>query len=1238
MKNLKGLCTDTRPVDTPEGYYFFGKNGMQGNIDGSTTNEQGFVKLKSKVSLTIIGVVETDSKTVIFSTNNTYSEIGVLDAEKDIYNVIVNDENLDYKFNFNLNNPIKGEFQKDYKNRLIVSWKDNINPPRIINIDNNKNKNIDDYLLFSSWQRCTIESLVSQGGSVIKGCYIPVVRYINEGLYTDYFVYGKPCYVSSTNNSEITLNITNIDKRYNKIQVAFLITNEGITKVIELTPVAVSDNVRITYSGSYESETTLELLFGITPYYTNAKAITQLNDELFLGNLEEYNLDKINYYMQKQALKAKLKWKSSLISNVISTNGDGTFISDNDYLSGKYKGLCHQETYAFYIIANLKNGRKTNGYIIANREAILDDLSSSLVGGKVGVVAKKYQIEDTIDFATVDYVNNTGDFGYWENQDETYPEQNIEGFGNPFEELKGKKVRHFRTPSHELCFSNFYNYPDINYGSKELDILSVIVEFTIPEEIKDQVVSYELCYAKRNQIDITNLGQSLFLVGSKQRNQTGVPFNVTSTGGNFNYNAYGVEDDANKANFIDDTIMRFHSFDMLQNKLAVKPDILINQLKYKKQLNFGVYNPPTPNVNYKLQNIEGIQNDSGDFNTSFYKERSIYQVIDYTNISKSPLLVSSPINNNKARKLANFKFAPNNSYFGDIDNRLLESCYTATLLGHGVEKLVEEGDATFQTFNGDETNIYFPMFEISYLSNLLRVLNNVFVNFYNQELVSTGVEIKTIISEPIYGGDMFVSDYSFVTYGRRDIYDNVSTPEGSNRFVHRFLCETASNVNLRYQKVGDIYTNFYPKSNGKWIRSLDKSLEPNSFGYDREFNLLLEENITCFNPFAEPQYTHPFRVTRSSPSQREKNKRSWRNFSPLDYYEMPKNYGDIINLESLDDKLLIHHRNALFVTREKARLTTDILSVVLGAGDIFEFNPIQALETNLGYGGTTQNNGLIVSPLGYHFIENGKPFIYKNGLKSLTNSMYNFFSKYLTEEEDNTFIGNGITYGYDKNNKRFLISVKSKKENIDTSFTLSYSIEQDNWVFYHDYIADFYFHTKNNLFSIKNNTFYKNSGGKAGVYYDEVVNPFIIDVVFRTQEEVTLESVNWITENIKNYLSENEYLDEFNTLTHISVRNLYQHTGRIELKTTNWWDKNYSKKKNKFNFNHIRNIITRTSNSFVKGVFQNYNLENVKLIDNWYNKDYMESNFFIVRFEYDNNLDSLFCLNEVGITFNNTIV
>ena len=1241
---LLGLDTDSRPSEITEGYYSFGKNGLD-YIDKTVSNEFGFRKLDVLVVNTIIGIIETGDKAVIFSTDNTISEIGLLDLTTETYVIIVNDSTKTYKFNFNISNPIKGEFQKNFNNELIIVFKDNVQFPKIINVTNNQAITLNDYLLFPSWTKCQIETVVSKGGNVTKGCYIPVLRYIKEGLFTDYFVYGSPCYIGNDNNSQITVKVTNIDSNYDKIQLCFIVINNGITKVVQLDKVNAYQSSIITFNGSYKDELDFETFFAVTPYYTNFKAITQLNDELYLGNLEEYNQNKVDYHMQKASLNAKLKWKSTLIKDVVSN-----FDTNSDYLSGKYKGFFHQEVYCFFIVGNLRNGRKTKAYIIANDAVVGDALSTSSYS-TLGVTGSKYQLEDTIDLNKVNFTEKTGAFGYWENQNEVYPTSNIEGFGNPFVGFSGNKVKHFKTPSHNFCYTNFYADSNLEYGSRYLDILNVFVDsFVIPAEIASEVVSYELCYAKRQQVDITNIGQSLYMLGSNANSQENLT-NMTSTGGNFNWDGYGTDgsDNANKNNYMKEKLLRFHSFDMLYYKVAIKPDIIINQLKLVKKIvdddKQGTISGVVVNgvnVGDAQQSISGVLNDFGDFDKVFYKERSIYMVFDYT-LGKEKTTVSGITTLNKARKINNFKFNPNNSYSGDIDNRLAENVYTAELSGvdltNSANWIVRSNDNT-QSFKGTHELVRFPRFETTYLSNLIRVVNDVYNSYYSQTIISTQVANTGSSSAILYNGDCFINYYSFVTFGKRDIFDKANGIDSSNRFIHRFVCESASNINLRYQKIGDIYTNFYPNSNGSWIRNLDKNLEPNNFGYDREFNKLNEQNISIYNPYVSYKYKYPFSIIRSSQLNNTfKTERSWRNFAPLDSFEMPKNYDEIINLQGMGDNLLIHMRNMLFVTRDKGRLGLDNLNIVLGSGNIFEFNPIKVEENNLGIAGTKQDIGLLVSPLGYHFIDNGIPYIYSQGLKSLSNKMSNFFVEYLKTNKNNPLNDDGIIFGYDKKYKRILMSLKNNQN----SFTISYSLEKQNWTFFHDYIADMYFHSRTRLYSVKNNKIFINDEGVMGNYYEpdfldagtysKVIHPFFIDIVFKQKEQSTLTSVNWVTDSINSYLKQ-EVINK-NTLTHLTIRNDEQHSGRIFLTGDNWYESKFVKMKDVFSFNNFNNIIVKGIPVNLESILKDYLLRNEITNINWYEIENMFSYYHVVRFEYDNKVNNIILLKEAFVNQEN---
>jgi hypothetical protein len=156
--------------------------------------------------------------------------------------------------------------------------------------------------------------------------------------------------------------------------------------------------------------------------------------------------------------------------------------------------------------------------------------------------------------------------------------------------------------------------------------------------------------------------------------------------------------------------------------------------------------------------------------------------------------------------------------------------------------------------------------------------------------------------------------------------------------------------------------------------------------------------------------------------------RSWRTSLPLDFFECQKNMGPINHLEGMDDRLLIHHENALFLTQDKTKLESDLLSVTLGAGDIFQFEPQEAQSARLGYAGTQHNLACVRTPAGYIFVDGkeGQIFIYKGTLSLMNEGMNTFFRDFLKLKENNPFIGNGFTIGYDNDYKRIMLTVKNK--------------------------------------------------------------------------------------------------------------------------------------------------------------------------------------------------------------------
>lgn len=205
----------------------------------------------------------------------------------------------------------------------------------------------------------------------------------------------------------------------------------------------------------------------------------------------------------------------------------------------------------------------------------------------------------------------------------------------------------------------------------------------------------------------------------------------------------------------------------------------------------------------------------------------------------------------------------------------------------------------------------------------------------------------------------------------------------------------------------------------------------------------------------------------------------------------------------------------------------------------------------------------------------------------------------------------------------------------DESFTLSWDVEEvDNWVFYHDYIPDFYFRVRKQLFSLKNGKIYRHNEGTPGKFYGDTIYPFFMDLVFRNDRDVILNSVNWISEN----LTSTQLANEFKTFTHITVWNSQQCTGRIALSDVKDVLEYVtdSKLQGYWSVNEFRDLVVNRNGDFLKDIFANFAVKDAALNANqmWYNEMLMEDKYFVVRLEYDNMDGNTVLLHEASINEN----
>lgn len=1023
-KNTKGLFMDTRPIDQPQDTYAFGKNGIQNYKKLAIFNEPGFTVSSASIPYTVNGIIETDTTPIIFSTDDTNSAIGFFDPVTDSYVSIFNDTSLAFKIGFKKSNYITGEFQKDRTGAYIAVFTDKVLPMMYINCTTPNITKKQDILFFLRANAPTISITTQSGGQLLTGSYVIYIKYARiDGSETPYLGSSQPIVVSGvdgsgTSSEAIAITLTNCDMSYDYVIVGILKRINGITTAEELDFINISPTVNILYSG--DNTTSVldpgELIIPPATYNT-VGTLTQLNDILFIGNLSQSPA--INY--QKYAGLIKVRWTSKMVDMASIPK---------DILSGLTKGFAHGEVVSLYIRLILTDGSKSRAFPIAGRPSVSGETSTITAGG---MTAKRFQINDTILFP--DRPSRSGAPGYWENQDETYPDTidyDSTSLGGP--NLRGQKVRHHKMPTHNWIANNF-NSGDATYGLSTLDILGLELSgIIIPADIIDIVDSYEILYAKRTTGNMTVLGQSQLYCAAQALGdiQSGSTSNLVSSGGNWNTVA-GISTYRDINNPKENPLhlrtdrVRMHPFELLFNKIEIPQSGCYLQLEWKMRIPVGSDNT----LSFAVDPVIPIRDR---------RPADILPVVYLINGRHPSVVITPTTGSDFLRSYLNIQYAPNAANLGDWNNTHQETAIVGQLNAaiptiNVSQQHVPVGQVQMEDRNPARDAV---QYEESFLATLRVLRTNVYTSVLSQSLIRTGQSFKPNIgtTTPIYAGDTFPCDYCFNNYGWTSALDG-ETGAGDQelagvKVARRFLCESVANINSRYEIPGNIYSRWIPNNSGafntNYLMPFSRSIDCNQFGYSKDLNALNEyESIQIFNPFEIIVTKFPDRVHRGGQFKREGKPSSWRTFLPLDYYDIRKDRGQIINLAGLDDNLIIHTEAALIVTQDKTTLKGNTLSVTLGTADIFQYAPLEAIGTKLGYGGTHHDLACAVTPMGYIFIDNisGQIFVFKGALKLMSEGLNTFFKQYLKVEGVNPFIGNGMSIGYDPDYTRILLTVKN---------------------------------------------------------------------------------------------------------------------------------------------------------------------------------------------------------------------
>ena len=349
---LKGLFKDTGNIDQPEGTWRHARNMILNETDGAVSNEGG-VKRKGTLpggftsqDYKVIGTIEVnDNRVILFladvvtSTTPTTaprSEIGIWEAGE--YTTLLNlpitagSGKPTNDLNFRESYPIEGTFKINSKGELIIYWTDDLNPPRVLNVNRQRHSgsvtfasklygvsaltvdNIDILNLFPYSgpvphveldDQGTHQGSVIEGGGLLTAVYYLALAYVDEEyVSTNYLTVSNPISIvdefdatiptnkkdgaraGSQSTKAIKWDISNLNITYKYLRPVVIRSKGNAREAFKLNDIEFSTNtVSVVFSGLETSATgSVEEVIIDTIAYDTAKTIQQLDNILYLGN------------------------------------------------------------------------------------------------------------------------------------------------------------------------------------------------------------------------------------------------------------------------------------------------------------------------------------------------------------------------------------------------------------------------------------------------------------------------------------------------------------------------------------------------------------------------------------------------------------------------------------------------------------------------------------------------------------------------------------------------------------------------------------------------------------------------------------------------------------------------------------------------------------------------------------------------------------------------------------------
>lgn len=365
----KGMNQDALNYLQPQGTYRYAKNMVKGDrhaVGYGLSVEESDKEVESIGEVVGAYYVESINSTVLFVLPGSIYLFSH-DTEKATF--VASDSEFGCDWKFNACEYISATFKTDQPcNELkvyfssgceyfVVNITEMLTPERkagLVESINNKDNTFceltcDHFKIFKCVCSPTITAISSDRGGhrLVNGTYQFVVQLEdNGGNTTNWYKVTDPVSVASENNqpgelslSSIKVHITDLDCRYDKVNIAVIQTVEGVnTAEVVATRHYSTDGITFTYVGQKGRTISLTEIQSKRKMFLQGRDVAQKDSRLFLYNIrQEKNLN-----MQKRVLEeAKLSFVTTEVTpKMVEMHGMRTLMRDENYMFGVVYNYC----------------------------------------------------------------------------------------------------------------------------------------------------------------------------------------------------------------------------------------------------------------------------------------------------------------------------------------------------------------------------------------------------------------------------------------------------------------------------------------------------------------------------------------------------------------------------------------------------------------------------------------------------------------------------------------------------------------------------------------------------------------------------------------------------------------------------------------------------------------------------------------------------------------------------------